>query len=398
MGKRSILVVYPEMFVGGSTTSLLAFLNCIDKNEYDVDLQLYRNRGELFDSIPGGVKILPAAAKFDGKLGKLIKYALGLLSGAIIKARIVNKKLGRRGYSHQVMSEFQAKWISRKASRQYDCAIGFMENWPDRYIAFCVDANKKLGWMHSTFENIAPDACSECAWMQRVDRVVFVADNCADDFRKVMPDMAGKTITIRNIVDSQMIRQRALQGDAMDAEYVRFRDTDCFKIITVCRIDVHIKGLDRAVACAQKLKAAGKKFLWLVVGESRELGLFQQMIADAGVADCMRAIGNRMNPPPFVKEADVFCLPSRYEGKPMVITESMIIGVPPVVTRYLAAEEQIKNGVEGIIVENEEDSITEALLSCMEHDEILCKMRSYLQKHEYGNSAYMRDVEQKYLS
>ena len=40
MEKKKILVVYPEMLVGGSTTSLLAFLNCIDKEKYEVDLPI----------------------------------------------------------------------------------------------------------------------------------------------------------------------------------------------------------------------------------------------------------------------------------------------------------------------------------------------------------------------
>ena len=82
----------------------------------------------------------------------------------------------------------------------------------------------------------------------------------------------------------------------------------------------------------------------------------------------------------------------------MVITESMIVGVPPVVTRYLSAEDQIRNDVEGIIVENEDDAITEALLNCMEHQEMLNSLKACLLNHEYGNSAYMHDIEQKYLS
>lgn len=45
--KTRVLVIYPEMMMGGSTTALLALLNGLDKEKYEVDLQLYKNRGPL---------------------------------------------------------------------------------------------------------------------------------------------------------------------------------------------------------------------------------------------------------------------------------------------------------------------------------------------------------------
>ena len=50
MQKKRVLVIYPEMMMGGSTTALLAFLKGIDKEKYEVDLQLYKNRGELLET------------------------------------------------------------------------------------------------------------------------------------------------------------------------------------------------------------------------------------------------------------------------------------------------------------------------------------------------------------
>ena len=39
--KIKLLIVYPEMMIGGSTTSLLGLLNELDEDRYDVDLALY---------------------------------------------------------------------------------------------------------------------------------------------------------------------------------------------------------------------------------------------------------------------------------------------------------------------------------------------------------------------
>lgn len=398
MKKTRVLIAYYEMMVGGSTTSLLAFLNCIDKSKYDVDLQLYHNRGEMLDQIPDGVRLLPETALCHGKRGTVTKVAKGLLTGALPKAYLVNRRIHRGGLSGQVMADLQAKHLSRKHREGYDIAIGFMEGWPVRYVAHSVKADKKLCWLHSTFANLAPVPSLERPWMEKVDHIVFVADNCRDDFRTVMPDMAEKAVTVLNITDSELLLKRASQIDESDAEFLRFHDADCFKIITVCRITVSVKGLDRAITCAKRLKESGKRFLWVIVGGGGELETFRRMIAEADLSDCLVAIGNRMNPLPFVKEADVFCLLSRFEGKPMVITESMILGTPPFVTRYLSAAEQIEHGVEGVIVENGDDTMFDALSEYIDRPDAIRAMKDYLLTHDYSNCSYMREIEQNYLN
>ena len=397
MSKIKILVAYYEMMMGGSTTSLLAFLNCIDKEKYQVDLQLYHNCGALLDQIPEGVRLLPEAATCHGMRGKIVKGAKGLLTGAIPRAYLVNRKRKKRGMSGQVMAEFQAKHLSRKHKEGYDVAIGYMEGWPVHYVAHSVKAAKKLCWLHSTFANLAPVPALERDWMKRVDNIVFVADNCRDDFREVMPDMGRKAVTILNITDSRLLTARAAEIDETDADFLRFRDADCFKIITVCRITISVKGLDRAVHCAKQLKESGRKFLWTIIGDGAELETLRRMISDADLTDCMVAIGSRMNPLPFMKEADVFCMLSRFEGKPMVVTESMIVGTPPFVTRYLSAAEQIEHGVEGVIVENGDDTMFEALARYADRPEAIRQMKAYLSAHNYDNRAYMREIEENYL-
>ena len=395
MRKRKIVVSYYEMMVGGSTTSLLAFLNCIDKEKYEVDLQLYRNRGELLNEIPETVNLLPEACMYKGRAGNLIKKIKYVLTGTFFKARKFKKTTGKNGYA---LSEFQAKHLSKKSNKEYDYAIGFLEGWADRYIAYNVTANTKYAWIHSTFRNLATVPDFEKDWLKRIDNVVFVADNCAEEFKKDLPDFSNKVITIRNIVDSDLLNKRAEKIDENDSEYIRFRKADCLKIITVCRIDINTKGLDRVIKCAEYLKNNGREFLWYIVGDGPDQEKLKNMIFSHGVEGGVVAIGNRINPAPFIREADIFCMPSRYEGKPMVITESMILGTPPFVTRYLSAPEQIENGVDGIIVDNEDDTMLAVLDRFIDNPDQLLPMKEYLLTHEYGNSDYMREIEEKFLN
>lgn len=398
MTKKRILMIYPEMLVGGSTTALLAFLKCIDKEKYEVDLQLYKNTGPLLQDIPQGITLLPEANIYRGRLGGLMKKIIFVLSGTIFRAKAARRSIGRPGYSGQVLADTRAKLFSHKAKKSYHIAIGYLEGWADRYLAYKVQADKKIGWLHNTFANLAEIPALEEDWMRRVDKLIFVADNCTEDFQKAMPQMAHKAETILNIIDSDLLRQRAQADCSQDADFQRMQSFGGVKLITVCRLSMYHKGLDRIVWCAQKLKEKGRSFLWTIVGDGQDREKLKTMIREADLEEQVVLAGSRLNPLPFIQAADIYCMPSRYEGKPMVVTESMILGTPVFVTEYLSAHEQIQNGVDGVVTENADHTMFAALDPYFDHMDRVAQMGSYLLSHEYGNAEYMRYIEKTYLS
>ncbi len=395
--KKKVLLIYYEMMLGGSTTSLLSFMNCIDTDKYEVDLQLYRNVGELYDLIPEHINVLPEAFMYGGKLGNIAKKAKLLLTGYYFKAKKANREIGKTGFSGQVMAEFQAKHLSRKINKHYDYAIGFIEGWSDRYLAYCVEADKKYGWIHNTFLNVAPIAKEEYPWINAVDKVVFVAQDCTEDFIKIAPQYKDKAITIENLFDSEIIRKRAMKIDSQDEDYKTFVDDKRFKIVTVCRLAIAHKGLDRIVNCAKELKNSGYSFVWYIIGEGVDREQVEKFIIEADVKDRVILLGMKKNPYPYIVKSDLMCMPSRWEGKPMVVTEAQILGIPTVVTEYLSAREQILDGTEGIVVENSETSVIPVLKDLLDHPEKCSEMREYLLAHEYGNAVYMREIEKMLL-
>jgi len=379
--KKKILFVYPSMIIGGSTTALLSLLNCLDPDKYEIDLQLFRNEGPLLDVIPEHVNLLPEAQLHKGAKGRAVKLCKFLLGGYALQL-LTKGKNWRSG----VLGAFQSKLLSRKNDKEYDYAIGFLEGWSDWYLAFGTKAKRKYGWLHSTYANITREPRTELPWMERVDKIVFVTDPCREAFNETLPQMAGKTITVENITDSQIIRKRSLQIDETDSDYQRFVKSHQFKIITVCRLTISVKGLDRIVSAAKELKAQGYAFLWYIIGDGEDQPALQELIRAADVGDCVVPIGKRMNPYPFIAAADIMCMPSRYEGKPITVTESMILGTPPVVTEYLSAHEQIESGIEGIVVPNQDDTIVAPLKEMMDDPSVFRNMQQILLQREYGNS------------
>ena len=395
MEKKKILFIYPSMLLGGSTTSLLAFLNSLDPQKYQIDLQLQGNGGPLFDSIPSNVNVLPEAKKYKGKMAKFIRFSRMFFQGAFFKSFFVGMKNKKGRCSNDVINEFWAKHLSKPNDNHYDYAISFLEGWGSNYLAYRINADKKYAWIHSTFSKTTDDPKGQLKWIDKVNKVVFVTDACKREFEELLPEAKEKGVTVENIIDSEILRKRAEQEDATDEAFENFKKSNCTKIITVCRVVIDVKGLDRVVAAAAALRDSGVEFLWYVVGDGADLPALTSMIENAGLKDMLVPIGRRGNPYPFIKAADIMCMPSRYEGKPMVITESQILGTVPIVTEYLSANDQIKSGVDGVVVPNGDDSIIAPLLELASDKDAIMAIRQNLLSRDYGNREYIHVIEKE---
>lgn len=370
--KKRILFIYPEMMVGGSTTSLVSLLNAIDYSKMDVDLLLYKARGPLITDIPKQVNLLPQASEYPGSsfFTLLKKVAMMLTKGYLFKAVFAEFKYHKRiGLNNQVMAHGQAD-LSRELENEYDTAIGFLELWSHAYLTSLVKAKQKIGWIHVDFEKARYIPSLEEGNLNKLDKIVSVSQSCLDSFTKTFPNLTEKSLFMENILSETYIKNKAGGENADALEY------EGLKLVTVCRLAIDTKGLDRAVLTAAALKNEGYGFRWYIIGDGSDREKLMKMIKDHGVSDQMKLLGLKLNPYPYIKKCDIFVLPSRYEGKPMSVTEAQILGLPAIITDYASASEQVNDGEDGFIVKNESfDSLHKAIKNVLENPEILKKFK-----------------------
>lgn len=82
-------------------------------------------------------------------------------------------------------------------------------------------------------------------------------------------------------------------------------------------------------------------------------GPLEQALRDraraTGVDDHVLFLGRRNDVPDLMGAADVFCLPSRFEGHPLVALEAMAAGLPVVAARSMGITEAVRHDVTGLL-------------------------------------------------
>ncbi len=188
----------------------------------------------------------------------------------------------------------------------------------------------------------------------RFDQIVAVSGAVADSLEQWQPQIAGKITVIYNGINSAYfqtaepkaeIRRRLNLDESTPVIFAsgNFRFAKGF--------DLLLQSMAELVDKFSQAGVVGNSLPVLVItGE----GVLQQSMAELaeqlGLADQVRFLGFRTDMPEILRAADLFVLSSRWEGCPMVVLESMGLGVPILATDVGGVPELIFHDQTGIII------------------------------------------------
>jgi len=124
------------------------------------------------------------------------------------------------------------------------------------------------------------------------------------------------------------------------------------------------------LAAMPRVLAAFPACRLVVVGDGEQGARVAAAVRDRGLEAHVELAGSLARPAAMARlaEADVFCLPSTYEGLPLAILEAMAAGLPVVATAVSGNPEAVENGVTGLLVPPESaEALAEALVALL-HD------------------------------
>lgn len=383
--KKKILFVYYDMMLGGSTTSLLSLLHNIDYKKYEVDLLLYKNEGPFYEYIPKKVNVLEQACVQQPILIKIVKLLLSGYFFKVIFAKLKYKKNIHPMYQYLAYSQLN---YCRKIEKEYDVAVGFLELWPDIYVnSELVKAKKKITWIHMDYEKSGYDPRIDRKMLEKSNYVVCVSEECLQNFNKVFPELKNKSVFVPNILTKGYLLSRCTETVDNPCK------ANVINLLSVCRIDIETKGLDRGLKAIKCLIKDGYQIHWYIIGGGFEYERFSNMIAKEGMNQYITLLGQKNNPYPYFQYFDALFFPSRREGKPMAVTEAQMLGLPILATNYAAACEQIENGIDGIVEENSEEGVYRLLEKICKNPERLKELKKNTVEKNYDN---LQDIEYIY--
>lgn len=168
----------------------------------------------------------------------------------------------------------------------------------------------------------------------------------------------------------------------------------CTKIVTLMRVGDPPKNTDRYLDIIQRLKSNGVVFDWYVYGGDEAIPRYKKMIKDFGIEDCFHLEGYTSDPMEKLADADLSVLLSDYEGLPNTIYESFLCGTPVLSTNVGSISEQINEGFNGWLVENNAEAIFSRLKFILENPDLIVTARRNLTNYKYDNeTAYKEQCE-----
>lgn len=98
------------------------------------------------------------------------------------------------------------------------------------------------------------------------------------------------------------------------------------------------------------------EFSLKVIGEGNAKARLEQMVQELGLEKWITFVGRipREETLPYYQEADVFVLPSLNEGMSNAMLEALACGLPIIATRTGGAEELVREGVNGLLIKQED--------------------------------------------
>lgn len=253
----------------------------------------------------------------------------------------------------------------------YDVEVAFCEGYSTKIIGNSGKKNcKKIAWVHTDViknpwsEKIFGSAEEEKKCYEKFDAIVCVAETMKESFIKKY-GMTEKVHVLYNPLDFESVIKKS-------AEKTDFKFGDGMKFVLAGTF-IKIKGFDRFVKVCKRLKDDGEHFSALIMGDGEEKENIKKIIAETNLGDTVKILDFQTNPYKYIAHSDVYVCSSYAEGYSTAVSESVALNVPVITTECSGMREIFGENECGIICENSEDGLYNAMKKVLNDPSLLKK-------------------------
>jgi len=385
MKKQNILFVVDEKRMGGVSILLEDILNTINIKNYNIDILVLHNNGEMLTNIPKEVNIIYGTKYFSS-----VDYSLKeVLSSKNIKKIYHKLKLildMKTGNIKNTIKRERKKILTK----QYDLEIAFKDGFTALFTIFG-NSKRKIHWLHYEYKKLNPNAKYDKLFksiLPQFDEIIAVSDGVETIFNEIY-HLEEKTRVIYNLVDTTKIISKSKEESDINL------NKDDINFVSVGRLHDQ-KGYDILIKAIDKLNKESilpNNFKLRLYGNGPQKEMLENLVKEYHLEDKVLLLGQVMNPYKYLKNSDLFILSSRYEAFGLVIIEAMTLGIPVLATKNHATNKMIKHKENGYVTENSYEGIYEGLKYILENLEELEKYKKNLKNYKYDNSKVIKELE-----
>ncbi|WP_294324543.1 glycosyltransferase [uncultured Chryseobacterium sp.] len=371
--KIKVLFRHRSMEMGGVEKVMLSLLNNLDREKFELTVCLNINQGELRDEFPDHVRKVYLT---DGK-EDLSENAL-LQKIQLIRRNLRLKQIQR-----------QPAIADKLLGEKYDVEIGMTYGDFPAVLNSTNRNSKKIGWFHSEINlpKLQPLVPGILKNFPQFDQMVYCSQKIKDMMHQYYPDLQYPSEeVIINAIPIEEIRKKAEEPlDHFPAGPV---------FVSIGRLHSR-KGYHKLIEAHTKLIHEGFQHKILVVGDGEERQNLRQQIAGNKVEDTFILAGNKMNPYPYVKNADYFILPSESEAWPLVIAEALILQKPTIATRTGDIPAMIQHEKTGYLISYETEEMYAAMKRFLTESPLVSELKKNLENidGQFDNQKIFNAVE-----
>jgi putative capsular polysaccharide biosynthesis protein len=381
--KKRILFMIGTLQSGGVSKSIVNLLNAMDRTTYDVHLLLLDRSGDILSPyLPSDItvhvnrEIENLHRGLRGVRALVFTGHLWLALGSLI--RMLLSKFSRA---------WAGRWLAYLMPRFTDLSFDLIVDYGGQqqlyYMMDKLDGKKKITFFHNDYSKWPYYYAADRLYYPKVDQILSISQTCVDVLKAYFPDCKDKISVMQNISSPVLITKQA--NETVDLPIAPLL------LVSLGHI-MRRKGTDFSIDAAKILQKKGVEFKWMLVGKVVEKDLIRR-IEQEGLADRFVVLGIRSNPYPYIKAADIYVHPARFEGKSIALDEAKILCKPIIVTNFSTVNDQFEDRVNASICEMNGDALADAIIELATNKELCQSYVAYLNAHIVDNSS---EVEKLY--
>ncbi|MFV0144772.1 glycosyltransferase [Empedobacter falsenii] len=351
--KIKVLFRLRSLEMGGVPRVVLDLLRNLPKDKFEFTLMLNLYQGELVKEIPADLKVIVVE-----------KGKEQMSSNSFVQ---IMQLIWRR-LKLEVYDRFPSILYALKVPEKYDIEVspGYAEfdmvlNSPDKN-------SRKIGWFHTDvgYDKDQKRVLSRIEKMKHFDFMIFGSKQT----RQVIDDLYQvkypKSTVIYNVIKVEEVLKKA---ELFEHSY----ETTLPVFSSMGRLH-HRKGYHTLMKVHKRLLEDGFHHKIAVIGGGNEMENLKNQQKELAVENSFLLLDSQTNPYPYIKASDYFILPTQSESYPLVIGEVMCMRKPIISTNVGGIAEMIEDGVDGVLIQYDEDEMYQAMKSFLTNPELVNKI------------------------